>query len=157
MFCKGRDFRPDYIVPWMCTLVDRLMSMNAGTKGEPCLSSAVPLSCSQVYKSLHINTKTALSFQTKLRTASVSSGVSNVALGCPYGHVFSHIIVLSLHLTYWGYVTVDGSEGRCSAVFRFRINSGILYRKVTEIPRNSDCKRVSQFYWVFVKWRKASL
>jgi hypothetical protein len=132
------------------------MSMNAGTKGEPCLSSAVLLSCSRVYKPLHMNTKSSLPFQMKLRTASVSPGVSNVALSCLYGHVFSQLIVLLLNLTYCGYVTVDGSEGRCSVVFRFKINSGILYRKVTEMPKNSDCKRVPQFCCVLVKWRKAS-
>ena len=76
------------------------MSMNAGTKGEACLSTAVLLSCSHVYKPLQMNTKTSLPFQMKLRTASVSSGVSNVAVGCLYGQVFSQLIVLSLDLAY---------------------------------------------------------
>ena len=31
MFCKWRVFRLGYTVPWVRTLVDRLMSMNAGT------------------------------------------------------------------------------------------------------------------------------
>jgi hypothetical protein len=161
--------------------------MNAETKGEACLL----LSCSQVYEPLHMNTKTSLSFQMKLRTASVSSGVSNVAVGCLYGQAFPQLIALSLVLAYWGYVTVDSSESRCSLIvlslvlaywgyvtvdssesrcsltvlslvlahwgyvtvdssesrcsfgFRFRINSGIFYHKVTEMPRNSDCKRMS--------------
>jgi len=61
------------------------MSMNAETKGEPCLSSAILLSCSLAYKPLHMNTKTSLPFRMKLRTASVSSAVSNDAIVCLYG------------------------------------------------------------------------